>query len=391
MDITSERTAKLFDFFMRNIYATLPIIHFDKFMNQLNQEQGNWDVEFCALAYAIEMLHESYQYKLTPAAGTEKVVSCISRIEELRCKYDYAENPTADTVVVSFALFVAYSVIGKHHRPFLYLSEASKLVNFVHTNDHIEKMRIHRLKAQVFITASASALLSMNSAWKADVPLPPDVEELISWYDVAEACDIDTASEDVRTLDQFAICQLQLMTRIHLAASDGTSQDFLEEENVANRISNVTLPATRMVRIVTADLSITQLWFSSARRWLQHNYCYDDVLKLGQTGNLAESTGRKALAWARSLSQSELRIIGLGKMVDILENVVHLYSLDPQSADEVEILVRELIDAISAADYESTYATTLARSAELHRHVASLYKGRACRSAIDEATKQPEA
>lgn len=389
MSITSERTAEVFDFFMRNIYATLPVINFDNFMDRLNLDRGSWDIEFCTLAYAIDMLHESYKYKLSPIEGTQKVISCMSAIEELRCRYDYAEHPTADTIIVSFALFVAYTVMEKHHRPLLYLLEASKLANFVPMNNRIENMRIQRLRALLFITASASTLLSMNSAWTADVPLPLDVEGLISWYDVTGPNDIDMAGEHIRVLDQFAISQLQLMTRIHLTARDGASWDILAEENVANSISSFNLPSTRMVRIVTADLSITQLWFSFYVRRLHNSGKYEDVLKLCQRSTLAESTGRKALAWAKSLSQSELRIIGLGKMVDILESMVYLCSLDHRSADEVEILVRDLMAAISAADYESTYATALARSAELHRHIASLYKSLACRSATEEATMQP--
>jgi hypothetical protein len=293
-------------------------------------------------------------------------------------------------VIVSFSLFVAYNVIGKHHRALLYLSEASKLVDFVRTDNHIEIMRINRLKALLFITASAINLLAANAELRVDIPLPLDVDGLISWYDVPGASAIDFAGEDIIELDRFATRQLQLMTRIHLAPMDGTSWGFLDEENVANSISNFTLPATRMVRIVIADLGITQLWFSSDRRRLHNCGDHDAGMHLPQTVNLAESTGRKALAWARSLSQSELRIVGLGKMVDILENMVHLCSLDPQSTGEVQILATDLMAAISTADYESLYATTLTRSVELLGHIATMYKALASRSAITDTMKQPD-
>ena len=389
--MTFERTTEVFGFFMRDIYAVLPVINFDNFTNHLNQDHGNWDVEFSALAHALDMLHESYMYKLTPTGGPRNVLSCISMIEQLRCRYDYAEDPTADTVIVSFALFVAYNVVGKHQRALLYLSEASKLVDFTRTDSPIEAMRIQRLKALLFITTSATTLLSENSAWRVDVPPPVDIEDLISWYSLAGTSAGDMASEDIRDLDQFAIRQLQLMTQIYRSARDGASWDYLGEYNVANSVSSVRLPATRMVRIVIADLSITQLWFSSDKRRLHNSGNYDNILKLCQTANLAETTGRKALAWARSLSQSELRIVGLGKMVDILENMVHLCSLDPNSTAEVEILARDLTTAISTADYEFTYATTLARSAELLKHIANIYAGISCGPVIGEVTKHSDA
>ncbi|KAK5021680.1 hypothetical protein LTS07_010722 [Exophiala sideris] len=379
--MTSDRTMEVFDFFMRNIYATLPVFNFDNFMRLLHQSHANWDDEFYALAYALDMMHESYKYAITPtAAGKQKVISCKSRIEKLRCRYDYAEHATADTVIVSFSLFVAYIVIGKERRALLYLSEASKLVDFARTSDRIETMRIHRLKALLFITASAITLLSPNPALRADAPSSFEVDELVSWYDLVGASAMDDTGQEVRQLDRFAVRQLQLMTRIHLTARDRASWDILDEQNVANSISSVTLPATRMVRIVIADLSITQLWFSSDRRRLHNTGDHENMLNLCQSGNLAASTGRKALAWARSLSQEELRIVGLFKMVDILENMVHLCSLDPQSTDEVEILARDLMIAISTADYESTFASTLARSAELLRHIAPMYKTLSCRS-----------
>lgn len=391
MYMTTERTAEVFGFFMRNIYATFPVINFDNFTSQLNQDQENCDIEFRALAYALDMLHESYTYKLTPAGGTTKILSCMSRVEQIRCRYDYAEDPTANTVIVSFALFVAYNVLGRHQRALLYLLEASKLVEFTPMDSRIETMRIQRLKALLFITSSAATLLSAKSTWRVDVPSPLDVEDLISWYGGAEAPADHGASEDIRELDRFAVHQLQLMTRMHITARHRDSWDFLAEDHVANSASSVTLPATRMVRIVIADLSITQLWFSSDRQRLYDSVTYEDITKRCQPLNLAETTGRKALAWAKSLSQGELRIVGLGKMVDILENMVHLCSLDPSSTAEVEILARDLMAAISTADYEFTHAMTLARSAELLRHIASMYYGISCRPSISEATKHSDA
>lgn len=385
---TLERTAEVFDFFMRNVYATLPVINLDSFTRRLNKHPGHWDVEFCTLAFAIDMLHESYKYAVTPTIGTVKTLICMSKIEKLRCRYDFAEHPSADTVIVSFALFVAYSVNGKSRRALLYLSEASRLVEFVQPDNWIETMRIQRLKALLFITASASTLLSANPAWKIDVPLSSDVDELVSWYDMVGTTAIDVASQEIRELDRFAIRQLQLMTRLHLTARNENSRDFLGEADVANSISSVTLPATPMVRIVMADLSITQLWFSSHRRRLYSDGNDDYVLQFGQSVSLAETTGRKALAWARSLSQSELRIVGLGKLVDILENMVHQCTLDPHSTAEVEILARDLISAICTADYGSMYATTLARSAELLRHIASMYKETADHSVNSEVFEQ---
>jgi hypothetical protein len=252
-------------------------------------------------------------------------------------------------------------------------------------------MRIQRLKALLFITTSAATLLSKNSAWAVDMALPLDAEDLVSWYSVAGASAGDMASEDIRDLDQFAIRHLRLMTQIYRTARGGASWEYPGEDNVASCLSGAMLPATRMVRTVIADLSITQLWFSSDRRRLHNSGNYYDISKQCQNASLAETTGRKALAWARSLSQSELRIVGLGKMVDILENMVHLCSLDPNSTAEVEILARDLMTAISTADYESMYATTLTRSAELLRHMASIYGGSSCGPVISEVTKHSDA
>ncbi|OIW22788.1 hypothetical protein CONLIGDRAFT_674811 [Coniochaeta ligniaria NRRL 30616] len=370
--LTLEHTTEVFTFFMHNIYATLPIINFDDFTNRLEQGDGSWDIDFIILGHALDLLHEAYIYTLTPTDGTGNIISRMSVMEQLRCTYDYAEEATANTVIVSFALFVACSVVGKHQRALLYQSEASKLADFARMSSRIEAMRIQRLKALLFVAASASALLSGDSAWRVDMPSSLHVEDLTSWYSAANAPDHHMASDDIRDLDRFAIRQLQLMTRMHMMAGEGSSRELLTEDDVANTISSVTLPATPTVRIVTADLSITQLWFSSDRRRLRNNNNYDSITKLIDAVDLPESTGRKALAWARSLSQSELRIVGLGKMVDIVENMVHLCRLCPNSTAEVEILAGDLMAAIGTADYELKYATTLERCAAILRHTASM-------------------
>lgn len=369
--LTLEHTTEVFAFFMHNVYATLPIINFDDFTSRLEQSHDSWDIDFSILGHALDLLHEAYIYTLTPTDGTSNIISRMSVIDQLRCTYDYAEEATANTVIVSFVLFVACSVVEKDRRASLYLSEAFKLANFARASSRIEAMRIQRLKALLFITASASALLSGDAAWRVDIPSSLRVEDLTSWYGATDASDHYVASDDIRDLDRFAIRQLQLMARMYIMAMEGSSRELLTEDDVANTISSVTLPGTPTVRIVTADLSITQLWFSCDRQRRKNNND-DNITKRIDAVDLPESIGRKALAWARSLSQSELRIIGLGKMVDIVENMVHLCHLCPNSTAEVEILASDLMAAIGTADYELKYATTMERCAAILRHTASM-------------------
>ena len=351
-DITPEHTTEVFNFFMRNVYATLPVIHVENFQSRLKQDHGCWDVDFLLLCHALDLLHESYVVALTPSRGTGKVASRMSIMQQLRCTYDYAEEATADTAIASFSFFVACCVLGKHQRAMLSLSEASKLTGFARTGSRIEAMRIQRLRALLFVTASASAFLAGDSSPKMGIPIP-SVEDMESWYD-------RSAADTVRDLDHFATCQLQQMARMHMGARGG-SRELAEDDVASITACSAALPATPTVRIVTADLNITQLWISSDRR-LKGSDC-DDVTKISESIDSVERNGRKALAWARSLSQSELRIIGLGKMVDILDRMVHLCDRYPEGTAEAEILARDLMDEISKADYESTYATTLARCA----------------------------
>ena len=370
--LTLAHTKEVFAFFMGNIYATLPIMNFEDFTNRLNRGYGSWDIEFSILGHALDLLRVSYIHALTPTGNTNDIISRMSVIEQLRLAYDYAEDATADTVITSFALFVACTVVEKHRRALLHLSQASKLVDFARTISRVDAMRIQRLKALLFITASAATLLSGDSAWRLDMRSSLDVEGLTSWYGEAGGPGHHTASEDIRNLDRFAVRQLQLMTRMHKISWEGSSGELPSEDDVANTIPNVTLPATPMVRIVTADVCITYLWFSSDRQRVGKRKNCDAIINSDYTVDLAESTGRKTLAWAKSLSQSELRIVGLGKIVDIVENMVHLCSLHPDSTAEVKILAGDLMAAICIADYELAYATTLKRYAVILKLAASI-------------------
>ncbi|KAL1908380.1 hypothetical protein Sste5344_005908 [Sporothrix stenoceras] len=403
-NLTLEHTTQGFSFFMNTIYATWPVINYDDFTHRLQQGHDAWDLDFGILGHALDLLRETYDYLFVPTdSGTAKVMQRLAIVNQLRCTYDYAEAATADTVIVSFTMFVACIVMGKEQRALLYLSEASRLADFAYAravrgHNKTEAMRTQRLKALLFITATATALLSSDPSWRMDVPSLLRVDDLTSWYGDADIEEADTPegeevpeqpvdpNKDIRDLDRFAVRQLQLMTRMYMmvgAQSGSSTSHLLMEDDVTKNISSVPLPRSPTVRVMVADLSITQLWFSCDRKTgatsgdnnnnnnNNNNSSTGMAVEKSVEEDLPENIGRKALAWARSLSQTELRMVGLGKMVDIVENMVQRSQLgqnqNSTSTAEVAMLADDLMAAIGIADYELRYAAAMAQCAALLR------------------------
>ncbi|CAK7204015.1 hypothetical protein SEUCBS139899_006766 [Sporothrix eucalyptigena] len=342
-----NQTQHDFSFFLHTIYATWPIIHADEFRAKLRR--GEDDLDFQLLVHALDLLQQTYLHAFLPTDTTDmRVRARIAAIDQRRCTYDYAETATADTVVVSLALFVACIVLNKNKRALLYLSEAGTLADIVTPRSRIEAMRIQRLQALVFITGGATGLLTGDAAWERSLPQTLRVEDLQSWYD-SEDDEKEGGDNTVRDLDRYAVRQLRQMTRTYMARQGcfgGWADLILPDED-----HTMSLPGTPTVRITTADVRITQLWFSCERR--PNNTATD----------LPESIGRQALAWARSLAPNELRIVGLGKMVDIVASLVQRCGSGNglhMDTGEVALLATDLMAAIGTADYEGKYTTALA-------------------------------
>lgn len=136
-----------------------PLISYETIQSRLTS-QNTWsaDPQFRTLLLAIRLANATIEYRMTSANSTI-LIDLIREVERSRLDFDFAEPPTLDDVLASTVLFVAFNVLEKHGRAFLYLDEAFSLSEGVEAIGEHERLRQQVIQQILYNTEAASAAI----------------------------------------------------------------------------------------------------------------------------------------------------------------------------------------------------------------------------------------
>ena len=358
--------------FFRQAYVAYPLVHHNTLVRKVNEGWHIWDREFRALILSIAVLNEACKVRLSPQHDPRAMKFLVRIVENLRIGsdgYHFAENPSIDTVIVSIFLFVAYSVSNKHNRAFCYLTEAIGLSNLVvEPSNQIERTRQKRLSYVLYITESATVSIYGSHRSRIISPRPSDPLETISslsWYNQeGDAQDRigDFSHDEILMLDKQAVELLLLMTRLHLATDVSEVAQTMADDRL---ICSITTPfessaCTAPLRYDTqiADVAITRQW-KLARLWWKDISRQPALVSSEEAINsTVEAIATTTLTWSKTLQPRYLRILGLGKLVDLIDSISNI-STSVGRVGACTALVRHLIQTVAETDYDGYFAPRL--------------------------------
>lgn len=330
--------------FFDTMYIVFPVLSYHTLLSRLIMEPA-WasNSELRTLLVSIRMLNCASEYRMAPE-NEISLFSLIREVERSRLSYEFAEPPTLDEVVVSLFLFTAYNVLERHSRAFLYLDEALSLIEAVESVGDEEERRKRRISQVLYNTEAASlAIYAGNNRQRRARKPSMAMEDLTT---------VPSRIENNREADQMAMHLLRRLTEIHLA--DDT--EALRIINTASEADMETLFGAafqrhRYCRIQAADVAVTRQWQLSSKLVTSMK---TGATILGSTQSWIGSLGTTAMAWVCLLGEGESRIVGLGKLSGLAQNIYTLAGRRCQYA------VGGLVGAIIREDHERKFAPDLA-------------------------------
>ena len=266
-------------------------------------------------------------------------------METSRLSHDFADPATLDAVVCSLFLFTAYNVLEKHGRAFLYLEEASSLLDAVLPAN--EKEALWKLRAQqvLFNTEAATNEIYGSRSRQRRGHRP-------SLRVNATPCAEDAmynGFESVKVVPRL----LKQLTEINMAEdADALERINVESEADADISFGDVLRQQRYFRIQAADVVITRQWQLSSKLLVNRGR---GPATRQQSQQSIEQLGIVAMSWACLLGKGELRIVGLGKMTGLARNLSAL--LGPSKCRPVLL---GLAGAVSREDFGKKFISSLA-------------------------------
>lgn len=331
--------------FFNTMYIIFPIVSYTEISLRLI-ETPDWSAvpDLRTLLLSLRLLNAAGQYRMDSQNET-CFRDLIRQVESSRLDYDFADPATLDAVVCSLFLFAAYNVIEKHGRAFLYLEEAASILEAVVPADDEETRRKVRLQQVLFNTEAATMKIYGDRSRQRKVPLPP--------LDAPTMTDhaFNREPESVKV----AVHLLRRLTEINLAQDADALEDINveSEPDVGILYSNVLRQQHRYSRIQAADVVLTRQWHLSTKLAAQSRPFFVGALSRSAA---VERLGLVAMSWVCLLREGELRVVGLGKLAGLANNLSCLAG--PTLCRSV---LGGLAGAISREDHEKNYAPSLAR------------------------------
>ena len=329
------------DEYFDSLYMTFPVLSYDRLISRFITEPDWLAVpDLRTLLLAIRLLNAAGRYRMGTTERSD-LEDRIHQVEQSRLDHDFAENVSLDSVVCSLFLFTAYNVLSKHNRAFLYLDEAISLFEMVTLDRNIEEERKLRIEQVLFNTEAAThAIYAPASRMRrARVPIIQTERNVTG---LAANFEFDrVASHLLRSLTQINLAQDARQPEEAEGDSEGDIEVLLGAGKQQHRYSC----------IQAADVVVTRQWRLSSRLVEQ---------KLGAlTGerpsqSLIERLGIAAMSWICPLRDGELRIVGLGKLAGLVQNICILGN---QAA--CRYALAGLTSAIMREDHERTFMPSL--------------------------------
>lgn len=328
------------------MYLIFPIVSYDALVSKVALDL-NWrlDPDFRTLLYALNLFNVSADHRMQRQDPSELTV-LARQVERSRLCYDFADPATLNSVVVSLSLFTAYNVLEKHNRAFLYLHEAITLFEAVPGPlSEAEESRKHRLGQVLFNTESATLAIYATDPGRR-------LQEARKPYITGERPSTSMTWQGPER--HAALYLLDQLTRIHLAedADQMTTISVEADPSQMMPAPEDTSPGQlRYWRLQSADVAITLQWQLS--RMLLGISSYKP--SSGASPRYRTShLGVTAISHIYSLSEGDLRIVGLGKVAGLALNLSMLANCSWQ-----QDVLRGLTNAVLREDYEGTFGFLL--------------------------------
>ncbi|KAL6242540.1 hypothetical protein RBB50_010680 [Rhinocladiella similis] len=322
-----------------------PLLSYEYVQSQLDtQPISKTSPEFRCLLLAIRLANATVEYRMTSENGTT-LLDLIQRVETSRDDYDFAEPPTLDDVVVSTFLFVAFNILEKHVRAFLYLDEAISLLEEVKPVSEAELLRKQLIQQVLYNTEAASVAIYAHGSRRRRAKRPAKLLDKLPTT--------SSGSGFITQFDSLALLLLNRLSEIHLATDAEELQTTSNNlEGDLRTLFGVSLQHHQFCRIQAADVAVTHQWrlsqgiatcsaegLSASRPSLQ------EIEKLGIT----------AMAWVCSLKEGELRIVGLGKLSG-LARAIHATA----GNNSCDYIIAGLVGAVMKEDHDQQFTPDLA-------------------------------
>ena len=325
--------------FFDTLYMIFPILSFETITSRL-MAQPNWTEvpDLRTLLLAIRLLNAAGRYRME-AINKPDLCELIRQVETSRLEYDFAEVVTMDDVVCSLCLFTAHNVLEKHNRAFLYLDEAISLFEMV--SPDAEEQRRLRIEQVLYNTEAATHTIYAPRQRRRRARAPSVSHEQLS-----------LELSEMQEPNRIAIHLLNCLTQINLdKAPDGLEEGSKIGEVDVEALFETGLKQHRYSRIQAADVVVTRQWRLSSRL---------AECKVGgrPTGYLSqqaiERLGVQVMSWICLLKDGELRIVGLGKLAGLIQNICVL-----AGQASCRYVLAGLSSAIMREDYDKTYTPSL--------------------------------
>lgn len=333
-----EHVWSILNNFFETMYLIFPIVSYDALVSKVALDL-NWrlDPDFRTLLYSLNLFNVSADHRMQRRDPSELTV-LARQVERSRLCYDFADPATLNSVVVSLSLFTAYNVLEKHNRAFLYLHEAITLFEAVPGPlSEDEESRKHRLGQVLFNTESATLAIYATDPGRR-------LQEARKPYITGEGPSTSMTWQGPER--HAALYLLDQLTRIHLAedADQMTTISVEADPSQMMPAPEDTSPGQlRYWRLQSADVAITLQWQLS--RMLLGISSYKPTSGASpryRAGHL----GVTAMSHICSLSEGDLRIVGLGKVAGLALNLSMLANCSWQQ-DVLRGLTNAVVTAYS--------------------------------------------
>lgn len=332
--------------FFDTMYLVLPIISYVEVVSSLIMEP-NWATSphLRTLIYALRLGIAAANYRLNSYNELE-VQSLVFEVEASRCTYGFADPPTLDAVVCSLILFAACNVLRTQNRAFLYLSEASFLLQAFVPTSEIEEQRRLRLEKVLFNTESATFPIYATRGFKRRARRPsPKWESYPPQQNVL--------GNNVMS-DKLAAHLLRRLTQVHLAEDAKQLNDINidSEASLKTQFGSEIFNQHRYARIQSTDVVVTRQWRLSCQLVASRG---SSPKTREAAGSDVESLGTVAMSWLCLLEAGDLRIVGLGKLVGLAFNI---YMLGGRTRFRDHL--HALVSLVMGEDHEGEFSLALA-------------------------------
>ncbi|KIX95659.1 uncharacterized protein Z520_08779 [Fonsecaea multimorphosa CBS 102226] len=333
------------DEFFDTMYVVFPVLSYTSLASRLIIEPA-WRAipEFRTLLLSVQTVNAASQFRMAPG-DKARLSTLISQVERSRLDYNFADPATLDSVVISLFLFTAYNVLETHNRAFLYLDEALSLLELVEPVDEEERQRKIQVEQVLFNTEAATLAIYADKRRRRRARRPGKIADVPPM-----------ASHTFGAIDEpdrVAKHLLRRLTEIHLAENAEAFEEIdLESEADMATLFGAVFKRHRYSRIQAADVVVTRQWQLSTK-------LVANLRKgLGITPRFQKSVeflGLAAMSWICLLGEGELRIVGLGKLSSLAQNIYNL-----ARRGQCQYILGGLAGAVIKEDHEKIFAPQLA-------------------------------